>query len=242
MQSGCSKVYIVSRSSSACESAAASLNALPNKHPSALAIPIAADTSSTSEITRLVTEVRKTTSHIDILFANAGAAWSQPFESYSEHGFNKVMNLNVQSVFFTVQKFEPLLRARASLEDPSRVIITGSVTGLGIGTLGQHASYGYSVSKAAAMHLAKQLAVELGPRGILTNAVAPGFFPTKMTNGLIEEEGGEGVFAAETPNRRLGRPEDIAALVVFLASRAGAHVNGEIITTDGGALLSKGRL
>ncbi|KAL1952521.1 hypothetical protein VTO42DRAFT_5089 [Malbranchea cinnamomea] len=242
MQSGCSKVYIVSRKSDACERAARALNALPNKRADAQAIPVPADTASLAEIERLVAEVRKTTDHIDILFANAGAGWKEPFETHSERGFRKVLELNVQSVFFTIQKFEPLLRRRASLEDPSRIIITGSVTGLGIGTLGANATYGYSVSKAAAMHLAKQLAVELGPRGILTNAIAPGFFPTKMTTGLMEKEGGQSKFAADTPNRRLGRPEDVAALVVFLASRAGSHINGEIITTDGGSLLAKGRL
>lgn len=242
IQAGCSKVYIVSRSAEACEKAVNHLNKLPDKRPGARAIAVPADTSDIAEIDRLVEEVKKDTDHIDILFANAGAGWSAPFETHPLNGFKKVMDLNVQSVFFTIQKFGPLLSKRASLDDPSRIIITGSVTGIGIGTLGQYATYGYSISKAAVMHLAKQLAVELGPRGILTNAIAPGFFPTKMTSNLLELEGGINHLASETPNRRLGRPEDIAGLVVFLASRASSHINGDVITVDGGSILARGRL
>lgn len=83
-------------------------------------------------------------------------------------------------------RFAPLLQKNATIEDPSRVIITASVAGIGIGTLGKNATFGYSASKAAVIHLAKNLAVELGPRHILTNAIAPGFFPSKMANDLSE--------------------------------------------------------
>lgn len=92
------------------------------------------------------------------------------------------------------------------------------------------------------IHLAKNLAVELGPRHILCNAIAPGFFPSKMSNGLMELQGGVEVLAKQSPNGRLGRPEDIAGLVVFLASRAASHINGAVITTDGGSVLSRGSL
>lgn len=137
----------------------------------------------------------------------------------------------------TRQRFTPLLEKRATLEDPSRVIITASVAGIGIGTVGAHGTYAYSASKAAAISLAKTLAVELGPRHILTNAVAPGFYPSKMANGLMELAGGVKTLAAQSPNGRVGHPEDIAGLVVFLSSRAALHINGDIITTDGGRLL-----
>jgi NAD(P)-dependent dehydrogenase (short-subunit alcohol dehydrogenase family) len=242
LQAGCSKVYITSRKASACAEAVAALNALPNKRPGAQAISVPADSSKVSEIERLVAEVSKTTSHVDILFANAGASWGAPFETHPESAWNKVMDLNVKSVFYTAQKFEPLLSKNASVDNPSRIIITASVAGLGVGTLGENGTYSYSASKAAAIHLAKNLAVELGPRGILTNAVAPGFYPTKMASGLMELQGGQEALAAEVPNKRLGMPEDIAGLVVFLASRASKHINGAVITTDGGSLLSRGRL
>jgi len=203
---------------------------------------VPADSSKISEIERLAAEVAKTTDHVDILFANAGASWGAPFETYPENAFSKVMDLNVKSVFYTVQKFEPLLKKRASTTNPSRVIVTGSVAGLGVGTLGAQGTYAYSASKSAAIHLTKNLAVELGPRGIICNAIAPGFYPTKMASGLMELQGGQEALAAEVPNKRLGHPEDIAGLVVFLSSRASSHINGAVITTDGGSLLSRGRL
>ncbi|KAL2432663.1 Rhamnolipids biosynthesis 3-oxoacyl-[acyl-carrier-protein] reductase [Exophiala dermatitidis] len=242
LQAGCSKVYITSRKAKACEEAVAALNALPNKRPGAVAISVPADSSKVSEIERLASEVAKTTDHVDILFANAGATWGAPFETYPEDAFSKVMDLNVKSVFYTVQKFEPLLRKRATTAKPSVVLVTGSVAGLGVGSLGKNATFAYSASKAAVIHLAKNLAVELGPRGIITNAIAPGFYPTKMASGLMELQGGQAALAAEVPNRRLGHPEDIAGLVVFLASRAASHINGAVITTDGGSLLSRGKL
>ncbi|KAL2432668.1 Rhamnolipids biosynthesis 3-oxoacyl-[acyl-carrier-protein] reductase [Exophiala dermatitidis] len=242
LQAGCSKVYITSRKAKACEEAVAALNALPNKRPGAVAISVPADSSKVSEIERLASEVAKTTDHVDILFANAGATWGAPFETYPEDAFSKVLDLNVKSVFYTVQKFEPLLRKRATTARPSVVLVTGSVAGLGVGSLGKNATFAYSASKAAVIHLAKNLAVELGPRGIITNAIAPGFYPTKMASGLMELQGGQAALAAEVPNKRLGHPEDIAGLVVFLASRAASHINGAVITTDGGSLLSRGKL
>lgn len=155
------------------------------------------------------------------------------------------------------------------MEEPSRVIVTASIAGLGVGSLGENATFGYSASKgmtpppphcplctirrgaksvifslaaAAAIHLTRNLAVELGPRHILCNSIAPGFFPSKMASGLMELNGGEAAMAKMNPNGRLGRPEDIAGAVVYLASRASSHVNGACITLDGGSLWGKGRL
>jgi len=136
----------------------------------------------------------------------------------------------------------PLLQKAASIQDPSRVIITASVAGIGVGTLGKQATFGYSASKAAAIHLAKNLAVELGPRGILVNAIAPGFFPTRMANGLLELSGGVKAMAESNPSRRLGEPEDLAGTVVFLSSRAASHINGAVITIDGGEILGHGSM
>ncbi|KAL4806535.1 hypothetical protein BDV18DRAFT_117417 [Aspergillus unguis] len=241
LQAGCSKVYITSRKASACDEAVQALNALPNLRPGAKAISVPADSSKVSEIERLVAEVSKTTDHVDILFANAGATWGEQFDKFPESGFDKVLDLNVKSVFFTIQKFFPLLEKKASREETSRVIITGSVAGITLGSLGKNGSYSYSASKAAVLHLTRNLAVELGPKHVLTTAIAPGFYPSKMANGLIEISGGVKEMEAATPNKRLGRPEDIAGLVVFLASRAAGHLNGSVITTDGGSHL-KGRM
>lgn len=135
-----------------------------------------------------------------------------------------------------------MLQKNATIEDPSRVLVTASIAGLGVGSLGENATFGYSASKAAAIHLTRNLAVELGPRHILCNSIAPGFFPSKMPSGLMDLQGGEAAMAKQNPNGRLGRPEDIAGTVVYLASRAASHCNGALITLDGGALWGKGRL
>lgn len=265
LQAGAAKVFITSRKAAACDEACAALNALPNIRGSAVAIP--ADLAKAGEVERLVREVEKQTDHVDILLANAGATWGAAFDEHPEQAFGKVMDLNVKSVFVCVQKcvyplavipfcffthwriassaaahnvpcrFAPLLRRNASLTSPSRVIITASIAGMGVGTLGANATFGYSASKAAALHLARNLALELGPQGILVNSIAPGFFPTKMASGLMELSGGVEKLAKASPNRRLGTPEDIAGAVVFLCSRAGGHVNGGNVVLDGGSVL-----
>ncbi|KAI9783138.1 MAG: hypothetical protein M1816_001589 [Peltula sp. TS41687] len=238
LQAGASRVYISSRKASACDTAVATLNALPNLRPGARAISIPADLSQASEVERLVREVRKTTEHVDVLLANAGATWAEKFDAHSDAAFAKVMDLNVKSVFNTVRLFAPLLEKEASVEEPARVIVTASVAGLSVDALGgKITTFGYSVSKAAVIHLTKILAVELGPRHILCNAIAPGLFPSKMANGLIGLLGGEEEVAGNSVNGRIGRAEDIAAAVVYLSSRAGSHVNGAVLTIDGGNYL-----
>ena len=139
-------------------------------------------------------------------------------------------------------RFTPLLTAKASQTNPSRVIVTGSVAGIGVGSTGTVGAYSYATSKAAVLHLARNLAIELGPRGVLVNGIAPGFFMSKMAAGLMEAAGGEEVLGKQSPNGRVGRPEDVAAAVVYLSSRASGHVNGETIVLDGGKMLSGGRL
>ena len=92
------------------------------------------------------------------------------------------------------------------------------------------------------LHLARNLAIELGPRHVLVNGIAPGFFMSKMAAGLINAQGGEEALGRQSPNGRVGRPEDVAAAVVYLSSRAGGHVNGDTIVLDGGKMLAGGRL
>ncbi|KAL9632665.1 MAG: hypothetical protein Q9164_005177 [Protoblastenia rupestris] len=239
LQAGCAKVYITSRKAAACAEACAALNALPNKRPGAVAISVPADSAKISGVEELVKQVEETTDHVDILLANAGATWGEKFDTHPDSAFAKVMDLNVKSVFNTIRLFAPLLQKMASMEDPSRVIITASVAGLQVGSLGENATFGYSASKAAVIHLARNLAVELGPRHVLCNSIAPGFFPSKMASGLVDIYGGVEAMAKLNPNGRLGRPEDIAGAVVYLSSRASTHVNGACITLDGGGLWAK---
>lgn len=141
-----------------------------------------------------------------------------------------------------MQALAPLLEQRSTLEDPARVLVTASIAGLIPGTLGKHATYGYAASKAAVIHLVKNLALDLGRqrRHVLVNAIAPGFFPSRMSNGLLELGGGAERMARAVPGGRLGRGEDFAAAVVWLGSRAGSHVDGAVIVLDGGASLGGG--
>ncbi|PHH90305.1 hypothetical protein CDD83_4043 [Cordyceps sp. RAO-2017] len=243
LQAGASTVFISSRKAAACEAACAALNALPNLAPGARAVPVPADSSTQQGVRQLVDEVRRRTDRVDVLLANAGATWGAALDRHPDEAFAKVMDLNVRAVFNTVRDFAPLLEAGGRAGDgPSRVIITGSVAGLGLGTLGAQGTFGYAASKAAVIHLGRNLAVELGPRGITVNSICPGFFPSKMSNGLLDLAGGADSLARENPMRRLGRPEDIAGAVVYLASRAGSHVNGEAIAIDGGALWHRGEM
>ncbi|EXJ73016.1 uncharacterized protein A1O5_04165 [Cladophialophora psammophila CBS 110553] len=134
----------------------------------------------------------------------------------------------------------PLLSSAATLEDPSRILITSSVGGIIVPHVGARGAIMYSVSKAAAHHLGRNLALELIPKNITTNIIAPGFFPSRLANPQIDYLGGEDVVGKQNPAGRLGRPEDIAGLVVYLCSRAGSYVNGEDISVDGGARLRVG--
>ena len=135
-----------------------------------------------------------------------------------------------------------MLEKNASQREPSRVIITGSVAGIGTGTIGENATFGYSASKAAVLHLARNLAMELAPKHILVNSIAPGFFPSKMANGLMEMMGGQENLASLVPNGKLGEPEDFAATVVFLSSRAANHINATTTVIDGGSIWARSSL
>jgi NAD(P)-dependent dehydrogenase (short-subunit alcohol dehydrogenase family) len=139
------------------------------------------------------------------------------------------------------RRFAPLLQESGTRQDPSRIIIVSSTAGTTVPHVGDHGTIMYSVSKAAAHHLSRQLAVELGPRNITTNTVAPGFFPSKLANGLIELLGGQQELEDWNPRKRLGQAEDIAGVMVYLASPAGAYVNGEDIAVDGGVRYAAGR-
>jgi NAD(P)-dependent dehydrogenase (short-subunit alcohol dehydrogenase family) len=242
LQAGASKVFISSRKAAACDEAVKALNALPNLQPGAKAYSVPADSATVDGVNHLVAEVAKHTDTVDILFANAGASWGEPFDTHPDSAFSKIMDLNVKAVFNTIQRFTPMLEKNATKADPARVLITASVAGRGVGPLFKQGAYGYSASKAAVIHLGRNLAVELGPRHIAVNSICPGFFPSKMSNGLMKMSGGADKIAQRSPLGKLGQAEDIAGIVVYLSSRAGSHVNGEAIAVDGGAMWVGGEL
>ena len=163
---------------------------------------------------------------------------SSLFEKHADDPGEGIQRVR-KTTALTPSRFAPLLEKNATISSPSRVIVTASIAGLHTGTIGQQATFGYSASKAAVIHLTHNLAADLGPRHILVNNIAPGFFPSKMANGLMEMVGGKEAIAEMNPNKRLGEPEDIAGTVVFLASRAGSHLNGATLAIDGGSMWAR---
>ncbi|KAK5293586.1 hypothetical protein LTR16_001507 [Cryomyces antarcticus] len=240
---GAKKVIITARKAGGeqgIDQAVDKLNKLPGIK--GCAVGIAANVAQTEDIERLVNEVKRTDQEVDILVANAGATWGGPFEPTPDWSSQKVLDLNVRGVFNLVRLMVPLLEAAATPQDPSRVVIVSSTAGMNVPHVGEHGTIMYSVSKAAAHHLSRNLAVELGPRNITTNTVAPGFFPSKLANGLIDILGGQDQLERDNPRGRLGQPEDIAGVMVYLCSPAGSYVNGVDIALDGGARLTAGRM
>ncbi|KAH0844641.1 Rhamnolipids biosynthesis 3-oxoacyl-[acyl-carrier-protein] reductase [Fonsecaea pedrosoi] len=202
---GARKVIVTARKSDGphgLDQAVERLNKLPGT--TGRAVAVAADISKADETQRLLDEVKATEPQLDILVANAGTAWGGPFDTTPDAGVAKVLDLN---------------KAGTDI-DPARVIIVSSTAGSHVPHIGEHGTIIYSASKAAADHLARNLAVELGPRNIVVNSVAPGFFPSKLASGLIQSLGGLEQLERENPRKRLGVPSDIAGITVFLSSPA----------------------
>jgi NAD(P)-dependent dehydrogenase (short-subunit alcohol dehydrogenase family) len=217
------KVYISSRKTEVCDEVAAELS----KAGTCISAP--ADLSTVEGITALVEGVSANESQLDVLVNNAGAAWGAPMEEYPEAGFDKVLDLNVKSVFFLTTRFLPLLRKAASKDDPARVINIGSIDGIRVPVL---QNYAYSASKAGLHMLSRHLAHHLVDESISVNVIAPGPVPSKMTAFMFEA--GEDVVASQVPMGRAGRPEDVAGTAIYLASKASAYLTGAVIPVDGG--------
>ena len=192
-------------------------------------VSVVADLSTQEGLDDFANEVSSRESALHILVNNAGAAWGAPIPEYPASGFDKVLGLNVKGVFELTKRLLPLLEKAATPEDPARVINIGSVDGIRVPML---ENYSYSASKAGVHQLTRVLARELGPRHITVNAVAPGPFESKMMAATLAESGDE--IAASSPLGRIGRPDDMAGVAIFLSSRAGAYVTGAVIPVDGG--------
>ncbi|KAI8461640.1 hypothetical protein BY996DRAFT_6408481 [Phakopsora pachyrhizi] len=217
---------------------------------------VVGDVSSKAGCVAIADEIKKRVDKIHVLVNNSGVTWGAPYEDVPEkEGWDRVLSwqsaikltavpfkkgLNVKSVFYMTVELTPLLAKDASNLDPGRVIIISSVAGLtsisestGLGATG-HGLWSYNASKAAAISLSNNLAVSLGPKFITVNAICPGVYPSRMTAYGMKTA--SNALAQSHPMGRFGSPEDISGLLLFLASRAGAHISANYIVTDGGSL------
>ncbi|MFP8877743.1 MAG: SDR family oxidoreductase [Myxococcota bacterium] len=217
------RVYISARKREVCDAVAADLS----KVGSCVSLP--ADLSSEEECLRLASEIREREPELNILVNNAGANWGASYETFPEKGWDRVLDLNVKAIFFLTRACTDLLEKGASPEDPARVINIGSVDGIKTPVLD---TWAYSSSKAAVHMLTRHLAKSLAPRKITVNAVAPGPFQSQMMAATLDAFGE--AIAKSNPLGRIGEPNDMAGVAIYLASRASAYVTGVLIPVDGG--------
>lgn len=231
LQAG-ARVYITSRKAEACQQAASELS----RYGECIALP--ADVADAQGRHQLCEKLANAEQRLHILINNAGAVWGDTYEAYPEAAFDKLMAINVTAVFALTRSLTPLLEQGASRtdDDPARVINIGSMDGLHIPTITGMGTYAYTASKAAVHQLTRHLAVELGPRQITVNAVAPGFFPSKMTDQVFALRRKE--IEANSLLKRAGKDEEMAGIAIYLCSRAGAYTHGAVIPVDGGTSIN----
>jgi NAD(P)-dependent dehydrogenase (short-subunit alcohol dehydrogenase family) len=192
---------------------------------------IAADCALEADIARLAGEATTRLGHVDILVNNAGATWGAPAEEHPVAAWDKVMNLNIRGVFLLTQAI-----GRTSMipRRYGRIVNVASIAGL-LGNPPQVMStIAYNTSKGALVNFTRALATEWGRHNITVNALAPGFFPSKMTQGVIAQFGAEAL-ARFAPLQRIGDDEDLKGAALLFASEAGKHITGQILAVDGGA-------
>lgn len=222
------RVYISSRKAEACDATAAELSEIGP------CVSLPADVSTTAGVEALVAAYREHEDDLSILVNNAGAAWGEPFDSFPESGWDKVMDLNVKAPFFLTQALGPmLLAAHERTGELSKVINIASIDGLSVNPL---ETYSYAASKAGLVHLTRRMATHFAPLGVGVSAIAPGPFASDM-NKSARDEADE--VSRHVPLGRIGTPEDMAGAAVFLASRAGDYVVGDTLVVDGGVNISR---
>ena len=217
------KILLTSRKAADLEEAAADLQAqgIDTRW-------VAADASDPAQVQRVVDEAMQRLGRIDILVNNAGATWGAPAEDHPLEAWDKVMNLNIRSIFLFSQAV-----AKASMipNHGGRIINIASIAGLG-GSLDMK-FIAYGTSKGAVVNFTRTLAGEWGPLGITVNALAPGFFPSRMTKSTLAHHGADKL-AERAPLRRLGDDDDLKGAALLFASAAGKHITGQILAVDGG--------
>jgi gluconate 5-dehydrogenase len=190
---------------------------------------VAADLADAQQVQRVADEAMQRLGQVDILVNNAGATWGAAAEDYPLEAWDKVMNLNVRSIFLMSQAI-----GRLSMipRRQGRIINVASIAGLS-GASSDMKFIAYGTSKGAVVNFTRTLAGEWGPYGITVNALAPGYFPSKMTRGTLERVGVD-TLAAKAPLRRIGDDDDLKGAALLFASAAGKHITGQVLAVDGG--------
>lgn len=192
-------------------------------------IGLAADLADPAGPQALAEALAAKENRLDLLVNNAGANAAGSLAAMTVDDWDLVLDVNLRAAFFLTKALLPLLKAGASAADPGRIVNIGSIGGLHVPNWEAHA---YGASKAALHHLTRSLAKALGPERITANAIAPGPFPSRLTD--TDSEAVKKSVATYIPLGRPGEADDVVGAVTFLASRAGAYVNGMTIPLDGG--------
>lgn len=222
LEAGCAKVYIVARKKEQVDETSAELG---DK-----VIGLVGDLSQMDGIQALADEIAAREDKLDLLVNNAGAAWGEDFEEFSEAGWHRTVDLNLKTPFFLTQKLHGLLKAAATPERPAKVLMIASIDGM---KTNPWETYPYQASKAGLIHLTRRMAARLIRDNIVVNGIGPGAFPSMMNRAARDNPDAS---ARGIPSRRIGVTEDMAAGAIYLLSRAGDYVVGTTIPIDGGVV------
>ncbi len=221
------KVYITARKAEACDAAAAELSA-----EGGTCVSIPHDLSTLTGCEALKADLLAHEPKLDILVNNAGAAWGAELDEFPEHGWDKVLNINLKSPFFLTKALHGALMEAGSPERPAKVINITSIDGI---RPNAWETYSYQASKAGLIHLTRKLAARLARDHIVVSAIAPGAFASEMNRAARDHAD---LVAERVPTRRIGTDEDMAGAAIYLASRAGDYVVGHALVVDGGVALA----
>jgi NAD(P)-dependent dehydrogenase (short-subunit alcohol dehydrogenase family) len=224
LAAGCSRVYISARKVDQIEATVAELG------DKVIGLPC--DLSTVEGCNSLAAQMAEREDKLDILVNNAGAAWGSDFGTVTDAQWDRVMDLNVKGLFFLTQAVHGLMKNAATFDRPAKVINIASIDGIKINPW---QTYSYQASKAAVIHLTRRLAAELVNDNILVSGIAPGAFQSDMNTAARDHEA---AVAKNIPFPRIGTPEDMAGLAIFLAARAGDYIVGDTIACDGGIAYS----
>lgn len=216
------KVYVSSRKADACEEVSEELSEVGD------CVGFPADLSSEEGCLELVRAFGEREEALHVLVNNAGANWGEPFEEFPDHAWDRCLDLNLRAPFHLTKGLHGHLLTASAEGDPARVINIGSIDGIQAPDL---ETYAYSASKAAVHHMTRVLAKRLAPE-ITVNAVAPGPFESKMMAATLDALGD--AIRESCPMKRIGHPDDMAGIAVFLSSRASTYITGAVIPVDGG--------